>query len=186
MAAKDSVTQLKQSRDFQQFSHAWSAFLTSTNRIYTKLLMGARPNAKSRQWAGNKKQERKNDPLLQYLHQARNSDEHGIAPVAELIPGSFGIGTAPGHGAVVIKSIVMKNGILTVDAHPPEALQLTLTPPQARLARVFDDRNNIWYEPPSQHLGQPVTGTDPVKVAQLALNYFEGLLTEAESLPWLA
>src|SRR5262245_26190578 len=86
-ATKAAVDQLKNAGDFAEFNRAWSAFLFSSNRIYGKLSAGSRLNAKSRQWLGRKKRERKQDPLLQYLHQARNSDEHGLEPVTEIVPG---------------------------------------------------------------------------------------------------
>ena len=69
--------------NYADFEAAWTDFLVSTNAIYTILEVGAKGSPQSRQWFGRKKIERRNDPLLQYLHQARNADEHGMAPVAD-------------------------------------------------------------------------------------------------------
>jgi len=72
---------------------------------------------------------------------------------------------------------MLKSGEVLVDADKPEDLQLTLTPSSAKLVRVFDDRSNRWYETPE---------TDPIKAAEEALAYLEGLLSELEALPWLS
>jgi hypothetical protein len=180
-AAKAAVDQLKDAGDFPTFCRAWSAFLVNSNRIHTKLSAGARLNAKSRQWTG-RKQERKKDPLLRYLHQARNSDEHGIEPVAEIVPGSMGIGATPG-ASVRLRSLIMTRNVIVADADPPEALQVSITPTDAKLSRVYDDRSDTWYEPPLVHQGRSIAGANPIRVAELAITYLETLLAQAESLP---
>ena len=106
-AAKAAVEGLRHSGNFEEFSTAWSAFLHNANRIYTKLEAGSKLNAKSRQWFGQMKRERKANSLLQYIRQARNSDEHGLEPVAEVVPGSLNLSSnAPVH----IKSVVINPG----------------------------------------------------------------------------
>jgi hypothetical protein len=61
---------------------AWWSFLLSANSVYTKLEQGSKDNGKSKAWFGRAKHVRKNDPLLSYLHHARNSDEHSLEATA--------------------------------------------------------------------------------------------------------
>lgn len=74
------------------FADAWYLFLVAAKNVLTTLEQGAKSSAQSRQWFGAKKQERKDDPLLQYLFQARNDEEHGLADVTKLKAGYFAIG----------------------------------------------------------------------------------------------
>lgn len=67
---------------YKDFLHIWTDFLLALNAVYTSLEQGAKSSPQSRQWFGGKKRERRQDPLLRYLHQARNADEHGLAPVS--------------------------------------------------------------------------------------------------------
>jgi hypothetical protein len=62
----------------ETFEANWTDFLIASHTVYTSLEQGAKDNATSRQWFGSKKRERREDPLLQYVHQARNADEHGL------------------------------------------------------------------------------------------------------------
>src|SRR6056297_529527 len=59
------------------FDHAWYAFLVSQNSFYSALEQGAK-NGPSKGWFDKKKNERKQDLLLNYLHQARNAEEHSL------------------------------------------------------------------------------------------------------------
>jgi hypothetical protein len=127
---------------------------------------------------GGKNRERRQDPLLHYLLQARNSDEHGLEPVAEIVEGSLTLrARGVGQGGVHIRSIVLTGDRVAIDADHPERLSVEIIPTTARLIRVYDDRNNTWYDPPVR---------DPIEAASLALEPLEGLVSEAESLPWLS
>lgn len=48
----------------------WDLYLIAAAAIYNKLAAGALGNDAAMRWFNQKKNERKNDPLLRYLHQA--------------------------------------------------------------------------------------------------------------------
>src|SRR5690606_27755019 len=81
--AETAIARLKSADSFEQAEDAWTDFLSATSTIYSKLEQGAKVNGKSSAWFGRKKKERKDDPLLRYLHYARNSDEHGVQRLVE-------------------------------------------------------------------------------------------------------
>jgi len=68
----------------QRIQKARSA-LDRLNRAKTFLEMqsaqGAKGYGRSEAWFGRKKKERRDDDLLKYMWQARNSDEHGIVEI---------------------------------------------------------------------------------------------------------
>lgn len=77
--ARSAVETAKNASSFDEFSDAWFIFLTAWKGIYTVLEQGSKESPKSRQWFGGKKAERKKTTLLQYLFEARNDEEHGLA-----------------------------------------------------------------------------------------------------------
>lgn len=79
--AEKALQELQAATNYDGAESAWIDFLVAASTIYSKLQQGAKSNAKSRAWYASKKKERKEDPLLRYLHQARNSEEHGTERV---------------------------------------------------------------------------------------------------------
>src|SRR5690554_4837888 len=82
--ASESLSLIEASDSYESFQSAWTDLLIHLNSVYSILEQGSRGNGKSEAWFGRKKNERRTDPLLQYVHQARNSDEHGIEPITKL------------------------------------------------------------------------------------------------------
>jgi hypothetical protein len=81
--AEKALQALKEATNYDEAEEAWSNFLLAASTIYSKLEQGSKSKGKSAGWFGRKKKERKDDPLLRFLHHARNSDEHGIERVAQ-------------------------------------------------------------------------------------------------------
>ncbi len=81
--ADKALYALKTATNYDEAEEAWSDFLLAASTIYSKLEQGSKSKGTSAGWFGRKKKERKDDPLLRFLHHARNSDEHGIERVAE-------------------------------------------------------------------------------------------------------
>jgi hypothetical protein len=60
---------------------AWAEFLTHANKIYTKLKAACYGHPRDYGWYGKKLDERSSDPLLLYIHKARNCDTHRLEPI---------------------------------------------------------------------------------------------------------
>jgi hypothetical protein len=152
----------------------------AANTIYTKLEQGSKSNKKSEYWYGTKKHTRRKDPLLRYLHAARNSDEHGL----ELVSG-FGMSGRSFHEGVTVAIDESRRNIKIDfgDAPKPE--------PGAAVAElrvafytqtVTDQRFNVRFDPPNSHLGRPIADQTASSIADLALNYLENMITESQFL----
>jgi hypothetical protein len=181
--AKADLAGVKKSKNFGEFQNSWAAFLLSANTIYTSLEQGAKSYSKSEQWFREKKKLRKNDVLLQYLHQARNADDHGIEPVTKLIPGSVNIGPIdPNRRAVISNSLVeiSDDGIKISNLAGIDNLRIEETPPKVALITVTN--RGVPYPPPSKHAGSALTDVSPVNVASLGIAYLERLIDEAAEL----
>jgi hypothetical protein len=88
-------------------SHSWYTL----QPVFTKLEQGAKSHPKSQPWSGPVKHQRRTDALLQYIHQARNSDEHGIQRITDRKIG-VQVRGAPGAGEYGLAS--MTTGSLTI------------------------------------------------------------------------
>jgi len=177
--AERAVERLRIAKSFSEAEGAWSDFLAAASTIYSKLEQGSKTNGRSTAWFGRAKKVRKDDPLLRYLHHARNSDEHSIADITERKPGSWGItgdvilnGTIGGPGSVL-------NVTGTNPARPPRVF---VKPSRLELIRVTDDRYGDAFDPPAEHLGKPIEDNTPLPVAELGLAYLKAMIEEARRL----
>ncbi len=183
--ATKQLSEAQNSTDYDEFASHWYLFLVTAKNVYTQLEQGAKTSDQSRQWFGGKKRERREDPLLQYMFQARDDDEHGIGDVTKLEAGKLGIGRAvgdfgdsfrismssDGNGPPVIHEIESLDGKpILIEQIPAHVVLVTVT-----------GRGNVTYEPPTEHLGKPLPDNLPITVGKLTLAYLESLLSDAES-----
>ena len=181
---QETLDGLRQSKSYQDFSGHWYVFLVAWKNIYVLLEQGAKASAQSRQWFGAKKAERRNDELLQYLFEARNSDEHGLEETTEFHPGQLKIGVrGPGLSRGIRIDGTFGPGqnvrVTSLDGLP---VGVEHKPPRIALAAVHA-RGNRTLLPPTKHKGVLLPDQEPLTVAALALTYVENLVSEASSLP---
>ena len=172
--AREALNRLEATEDAVAVEEAWIDFLIPASSVYQKLRAGVQADPKSRQWMGEKNVERTADPLLSYVQQARNADEHGIERVTKA--SNSHVTLAPGSWATFRKG---PQNSWDIVAMSPGAITEPLD--RAALAPVTD-RTGKTDAPPLSHLGQPVTDVSPRAVAKLALAYLEQLVADAEAL----
>jgi hypothetical protein len=121
-----------------------------------------------------KKEGTRKDPLLKYLHQARNADEHGIGPVSRLEPGQVSIRA---DGPLLIeRGIFGPERIELTTAPGSAALMLHITAARAHLVTVTDDRFGDAFDAPTRQNGTPIADTSLLGVAGLGLSITNCLL----------
>ena len=162
-------------RSYQDFESAWSDFLLAASGVYSKLEQGSKGHGPSEAWFGRRKHERKGDPLLSYLHHARNADEHGIEPISKFDEGSWAIGGG-GHYQLDAKTDLK---VTHISGPPPT---LTIQPSRVTLVRIKDTRFGDYFDPPTEHLKIPLDDQSPVAVARLALKYLDSMISDAATL----
>jgi hypothetical protein len=175
--ASACLERIEASRSFGEFESAWTDLLIALDDIHTTLEQGAKTNPQSRQWYGGKKNERRKDALLSYLHQARNADKHGIEPIASHKPG--GVKISEGARPTFILKTAVKDGKASLELHPVEGPGMEIIPPSAELIPVRFDRFGDVFEPPTQHLGSILPDTSPLTIARLGFKYHEELVQAA-------
>ena len=177
--ASEAVESLAKANSYNEFSTAWFNFLMAWKGIYTLLEQGAKDAPESKQWFAAKRKIREEDPLLEYLYQARNAEEHGLSRTWRSSTGEVLVKVTPGQNISHSKDPI--TGQFTVfDADTGEPLEM-VQQTSAGPALVLIRNRNKEYGPPIGHLGEVVDIT-PTGVAAAGLVYMQSLLIEAESL----
>ncbi|MDN3571820.1 hypothetical protein [Methylobacterium longum] len=181
--ASKALSDLESIKNYDDFIDIWYVLLTASKNFYTILEQGSKISAQSRQWYGAKKQERRSDPLLRYMYEARNDDEHGLNLGSEDVPGSLAIGVnKPGFSsAMSISGTFGPGGNLSVKSLDGKPVLVEQTLPHARLISVRD-RSNVEYKPPTEHKGQPLESNLPLPVAKLMVAHLETMIVQAQAL----
>jgi hypothetical protein len=184
--AEKAIRELEKAANHQEFSDSWYSFLTAAKNVYTSLEQGSKMSARSRQWYGAKKRERKNDALLQYLFQARDDDVHGLNPVTVLDPGRLVVGAFKPGMSNSIDAHISTDEMGRPTIHKLKSLDrkpilIEDRAPHTKLGTVTG-RGNIKYLPPNSHMGKALESNLPIPVARLAISYLTGLVADASEL----
>ena len=166
-----AIEVLKATEDRRAFQNAWSDFLSASHRVFAKLEQGAKVSAPSKVWFGKKIHQRRTDPLLSYIHHARNLDEHGLE-----------------HSAHAENKLGKPEIVRVADVGPHQStlrsiiMQPVLADTAATKLFPVTDRD-VTYNPPVEHLGKPIADLSAVGIAELAISYLRAMTAEAVQLP---
>lgn len=179
--ASRALKDLENATDPEEFADYWTVFLTSWKAVYTILEQGSKVSPQSRQWFGSKKAERKADPLLQYLFEARNDEEHGLVQSVTHTDAHRHLMRATKE-ITSIRLVMAPDGRVVGAIGPdgePCAEIVQYVPPGPEL-RSVSARGGIVYHPPTKHLGADVD-VSVIGTATAALKYAHELVDEAET-----
>ena len=135
---------------------AWVEFLAHAGNIYAKLKAACYGHPRDYGWYGKQLDDRGRDPLLLYIHKARNAITHRLEAVVEGAP-----------TAVHEMNFGGRKMHVTYPTH-------------LRLLPVMDEHGNV-YDPPTSHFDVPFGYMDATLVTVLAIQYFQDLTNEASS-----
>ena len=180
--ARSALSALPRCKTFVEFEKEWLNFLLHAGGVYTQLEQATKPDVSSRQWYGAKKRQRKSDPLLSYMHHARNADEHTLEQVSDFKPGRISIGQPgslpPGKSARVVMNIE-KPVDFEYSFPGAESPLIEMNSLKLRAKPVTD--RGIQYEIPKSHLAKEISNPTPEKLAELTVQFVSDLIVEAES-----
>lgn len=180
----DAVTAMAVTRNYEEFEDIWERFLNDCNAFFDLLYVATKANQRARTWYGEKQRQRRKDPLLKYLWEARNSNEHSVADTTGHMPGSYLIGIpGPGRSSSIRISgtIGGPNENFTVTSMDGLPVHSIVQPSYAVLLPVTA-RDKTIYAPPTSHLGDALSDTTPRNVARLAVAYMDAIFSEAAAL----
>lgn len=166
---------LKSDNDLVEYEIHWVDFLSASNSFFEKFEKAAGKFQAFGEFYSPFRKERKKDSLLQYLHQARNSEEHCVGESGEPIPKAKGL---------------IFNASITVAKNKVELEKLKLE--QAEMAKRVENvpKNRFRaipvvnygreYGVPLEHLKKSSFAIHPNEMAFLALSYMSNTLEAAK------
>jgi hypothetical protein len=167
---------------------AWSDLLLSASSIYSKLEQGSKTNSVTKAWFGRIRHLRKSDPLLAYVHHARNSDEHGLEEsVLEMPENSASISFNEPFDPEALDGVKIhvgkdQHGNLVITSSDPDIIPTqTFRTKGYLVTTVNDERFGDKFSPPTSHLGKKLEDRSPAALGSLLLVYLESLINEAQS-----
>ncbi|HUZ32008.1 MAG TPA: hypothetical protein VMV19_07880 [Xanthobacteraceae bacterium] len=185
--ARDALKRLEATSTLDETESAWADLLLSGNAIYSKLEQGAKAGGgKASAWYGRIKKLRKDDPLLSYVHHARNSEEHGIEDVTKRMKAgdatlTFREPFDPGkmHGLQLNIGADSRGHVRVSSSNEDVVSTRMYDQPSLALVRVKDSRFGDYFDPPYEHLGTKLADQSPLTVGSLFVAYLAQLIDDA-------
>lgn len=171
-----AIEGMEKANSATQFAECWEALLVALKAIGEILRTGAKGHDQSEIFLKNRWAELSTDPLMRYLHEARNVEEHGLEPTAKFETSSLSIG-GPGE-AVRIDGMIGPGGSLRVTPLGESKVTITYRPSETTLLPVMDRSGQLW-PVPETHLSKPVSDQSPISISRLGLAVFTELVTDA-------
>lgn len=159
--------------DLAALRSEWIDYLAAAHVVFSKLEQGVKGNPAAYAWFGARLQDRRTDPLLSYLHHARNAQDHGI-------PGSvrkqrMGLRAESPE----TKLVRDPSGRVTSVVHPVGVpISVKVVPPHLSLEPVRD--RGTLFQPPTAHFGVALPEVSPATVARAGLAYLSWMIGQAE------
>lgn len=167
---------LRSSKTLAEFEENWREYLQRLERVWHKANDQYRRSPSWRGWMGKYKTLRDQDPLLRYLTNARNADEHSIQDITKQLPGGVGIRPAEGN-VLIVKEMRIENGKWWINS--PSPITIVFSPAKTRLLPV--ENRGVRYPVPDLHLGSALNSNNVIEIAERGLSFYENFLVEAEA-----
>lgn len=177
--AADAIADIERARTQDEFRDAWERFLVSIKAIGEVLKTGARGDTGSETALTALWEKVRTDPLLGYLIEARNVEEHGLERSADYEEASLKIGT--GGESFMLNGSIGTGGRLMITPVNGSMVTVQQTPQETRLLPVSDKRGRVW-PVPAQHLGKILDDPSPTTIAKLGLAYFQTVVRDAAAM----
>ncbi|HBR6057996.1 TPA: hypothetical protein L9024_000458 [Klebsiella pneumoniae] len=172
-AAKKCLDTMRLSRNLDEMDQLWRNCINHIEKSHTKLL-SATKSIKEKFSSTFEQQflSRKNDPLLKYIKQARDSDNHSIADISKKVNScvAFSSNPAANKPTYIKKIIIMEDGLVCTEfsGDPP---QVDFIP--ERIVVVPVTNRGYTFHPPCQHLGEEVLTNSPIEIARNGILFYE-------------
>ena len=165
-----------------EFQTHWLDFLIQWKGTYAKVQQAAKDTPQEIQWFGDVNRERRKDPLLRWLFEARNDGEHGTDISAKHNGPGFSFTM---HGKELLLRVNADGSLYLGPVGKPVALDdgkvvedVVIDPAESRLLPVkeFDGIRTV--PVPEFHLGEPIQPI-PRVAAELGLKWLQSLVATA-------
>lgn len=175
-----AIAGMETSGNSREFANHWDHYLIAIKAIGEILRIGAQGNPKSTAFMTEIWKSAQGDPLVRYLLEARNVEEHGLERSAEYRDATVSVGR-PGESMQVESTLGPEGGSMKITPLNGSRVTVEYSPLTAKLLPVTDKGHRTWAVP-TFHFGQAIVDSSPANVAKLGLDYFSHLVRQAETL----
>jgi len=173
----DALEAMRAANDLGTFEDRWSDLLNYASQTLNQVIASTKDGA-TKGWSDSIVHALRIDDLLQYARQARDTEFHGIKPITATKRGVMNIRATDQPVRIKQLKIVPRGSQLEVQAeHDGGLLMIEFVPDSVELAAVVNRGQT--YEPPSEHLGQPIVRATPVLVGEFLYEYLQRTVREA-------
>ena len=173
--ARDLVAAMKGSGTLSELEDHWKEYLGRLERVWFKAFAHYKRSPKWQGWQARFEKERKNDPLLSYLRNARGADEHTVSDIVEHQQSHIAI--VPGEQGGTIRNLRINGGVYTADT--TGTVGVVFNPARIRLLPVVN--RGVTFDVPRKHQDNALNSENVVSVAEAGLRYYEKFLNEADA-----
>ncbi|MGZ5621899.1 MAG: hypothetical protein ACXWFG_13645 [Methylobacter sp.] len=168
--AQKSIDQMIASKNLEEYEEHWAKFLHDLDRGWNKLVLVLSDNNEFKNVVDSIRAKRRDDPLLAYLMQARNCNEHTIYEITERVYGGS-TRLIAGSGGAVIHRGTITGGKFPTDLVYSGNLKIEFSISFLNVVAVKN--RGVTYEPPSSHIGTPITTRIPHELAKIGLEFYK-------------
>lgn len=179
--ALEGLRMMESARHRMAYEAGWTKCVDSLEELWTRFYDEGKVSFSSFQpWAGAIDSERKSEPLLQYLYQARHQSQHGrIAMEWE----QEQLQIAPGFSGHLKGLRIYPDGTFELDAEPlhssvPEA-EVVHSPGKPLLPTIDNKKFKQRFPPPTHFRGSALSDTTPTGVARMGIEFYVDVLLKA-------
>lgn len=162
--------------DLKACSNAWADVLIWGHRAISKLEQGAKHGSSSG-WFGQITSQRRTDPLLSYMHHARNVDEHALVKVYETTKADIKL-SIPQNKPAQFHTELTEDGHFLV--RPLNSWTKVEGVERAGLLLKAAESRGRTYPVPDQHLGHAITESSARALSEIFSTYLTRVIDEAE------
>lgn len=174
--AREAIERMANAESFADFHRHWQDFLFRLERAWEGALgrMKSLRGGTAQSWTSANSSLRKKDLLLRYLKHARDAETHVLGETVEnVLELSFEDRFRRGFRVNSVSTHIEGTTLIVNIDSPDEHLewQGNVKPGDPRMLR-FKSRG-VWYNPPTEHLGNRLDNVHPVAVALLGYEFYK-------------
>lgn len=176
--AKELIDLMLASSNLDEYEEYWKEFLHKLDKGFNKLDDLFKNDKRVREIIDSIKTARKSDPLIAYLMQARNSDEHSVRQIAKRVEGHTKISGGVGGGKIILiteGNVEIEFAVDRLNVIPKGTFE------GGKLPTNVINRGRQ-YDPPSICSGVKINTQIPHAIAAIGLTFYNKKIFQIERL----
>lgn len=174
--ARELVDLMASASNLEEYEECWKEFLHKLDRGFNKLKELYKNDKRAKRIIDSINTARNSDPLISYLMQARNSDEHSVREITDRVLGYTKV-TGGFGGGKIIRGII-KGGMAPNTLVTEGNLDIEFKIDCLRIVSVTNYGQQ--YDPPNLCAGKAIATQAPHIIAEIGLDFYVEKIAQIE------